>query len=197
MEFLPSLIASLLSTASVVAVGGYLFKTSFERLLDKKMEVFKQQLDISKALHELTLKSQIEFRERQLAEYYGPISAILKRGALLYKVFEKGKLSGIEPTINAVIVDGNNAIVNILLHKSHLVAGSTLPESYVRFLTHVALWSAFRTSKAHISPPTIEEFPEAHYPVDFEADIFRTTEKLKKELVELHARFGISAVHEA
>ena len=197
MDFLTLIAGGLLSSTTVLAAGVYFFQTSFTRLLDKRMEVFKQQLQIGTTLHELTLKSQIEFRERQLGEFYGPICAILKRGQLLYKVFEDGKLTGIETAINDVLVEGNNTIVSILLQKSHLIADDKIPDSHIHFLTHVAVWHALQRSKPRIPPPSKATFPEAHYPEQFEADILRTTEQLKRQLFDLHKQFGILAKPEA
>jgi hypothetical protein len=198
MDFLTSLATGVLSTATVIAIGGFVLKASFESILDRKMELFKQQLDINKSLHHLTLKSQIEFRERQLGEYYGPICAILKRGARLYKVHREGRLpDGIRPIINSILIEGNNMIVSILLQKSHLISGNKLPDSHVHFLTHAAIWPAFQNAKPQLAPPPESEFPEAYYPMAFEVDSVRTTEKLKKELAELHNRFGISAASES
>jgi hypothetical protein len=193
MDFLTTVLGGLLSGSAVLGAGVYLFQTSFTRILDKRMEVFKQQLQVGTKLRELTLKSQIEFRERQLGEFYGPIYAILKRGVPLYKHYEKNKINRILPAINEIFVDGNSTIVKIILQKAHLIVGDDIPGSYIKFLVHVAVWSAFRATPSGEVPPE-KEFPEAYYPKDFEEDIFRTTKQLKQELADLHARYGVLAV---
>jgi hypothetical protein len=44
MDFLTLIAGGLLSSTTVLAAGVYFFQTSFTRLLDKRMGVFKQQL---------------------------------------------------------------------------------------------------------------------------------------------------------
>ena len=60
------------------------------------MESFKQQLQIDTKIRELTLKSQIELRKRQLGDFYGPIYALLKRSKPIYRLWDEGKLQEIE-----------------------------------------------------------------------------------------------------
>lgn len=191
MEFLNYLLASLISGGIVLAASIYLFQAAFTRVLDKQMEVFKQQLQVDTKVRELTLKSQIDFRERQLGEYYGPIYALLQRGKPIYRLWMEDRLTEIDDEINRLFVEANDTIVKIILQKSHLVAGDRIPESFTRFLTHVAVWHGYMKTEHRGVPLTQEEFPEAYYPVDFEEEIFTTTERLKKELFELHNSYGL------
>lgn len=197
MEFLNYLVAGLLSGGLVLAASIYLFQQAFSRLLDKQMEVFKQQLQVDTKMRELTLKSQIDFRERQLGEFYGPIYAYLRRGKPIYRLWVEGRLDEIEPDINRLFVEANDAIVAIILGKSHLVAGARVPDSFTRFLTHVAVWHGYMKTEHGGVPLSQEEFPEAYYPADFEEEIVTTTERLKEELFELHNKYGLLAVGEA
>ena len=60
------------------------------------MELFKQQLGQDSKIKELTLRSQIDFKERQVGEFYGPIYAMLKRGDAIYPLWTLGKLDEID-----------------------------------------------------------------------------------------------------
>lgn len=191
MAFFNYLAAGLLSGGIILAASIYLFQQAFGRLLDKHMEVFKQELQVDTKTRELTLKSQIDFRERQLGEFYGPIYAYLRRGKPIYRLWVEGRLNEIEPEINKLFVAANDAIVAIILQRSHLVAGDRIPESFTRFLTHVAVWHGYMQTEHGGVPLSQEEFPEAYYPTEFEEEIFTTTERLKKELFDLHNRYGL------
>lgn len=191
MEFMNLFAASLLSGGLTLAAGIYLFQQAFTRLLDKRMETFKQQLEVDTKTRELALKSQIDFRERQLGEYYGPIYAYLMRGKPIYRLWTEGRLEEISAAIDKLFIEANDAIVTIILQKSHLVAGDRIPDSFTRFLTHVAVWHGYMGSEHQGVPLSQAEFPEAYYPTEFEEEIFATTERLKIELYELHNRYGL------
>lgn len=155
------------------------------------MEVFKQQLQVDGKTRELALKSQIDFKERQLGEFYGPIYAYLRRGKPIYNLWQQGRLDEIEIHINKLFVDTNDEIVRIILTRSHLVSGDAIPESFTRFLTHVAVWHGYMTTPHGGVPLTRDDFPEAYYPMEFEEEIVCTTERLKRELHQLHSTYGL------
>ena len=190
MELANLVIANLFSSAVVLTTGTYFFKQVFNRLLDKRMESFKQQLQVDSKTRELALRSQIDFRERQLGEYYGPIYAYLMRGKPIYRLQSEGQLDDISESIEALFVSANEAIVAMILQKSHLVAGERMPVAFTDFLTHVAVWHGFMSTTGGGVPLSKDDFPEAYYPIEFEEEIFATTERLKKELFELHNQHG-------
>lgn len=191
MNFIEYFAATTLSGGLVLSAGIFFFQQSYSRILDKQMEKFKQQLQLDTKLREMTLKSQIDFRERQLGEFYGPIYAYLRRGNPIYRLWAEGRLDEIEGDINELFIEANDAIVEIILKKSHLVAGEVIPISFTRFLTHVAVWHGFMKTEHKGVPLSIDEFPEAYYPNEFEEEIFSTTERLKKELFDLHSSYGL------
>src|SRR5688572_3594772 len=91
MEFLNGLLSSLVSTSVVIAILAFLGRSFFTRYFDNKFEVFKNDLGIVAKKHELTLQSQIVFKERQLAEFYGPIYALLKQIRPVDDLWSDGK----------------------------------------------------------------------------------------------------------
>lgn len=193
MGLLEAIIAGLISSTTVIAIAGFIARETFARVLNRRLEIFKHELGIEAKTRELTLKSQIEFKERQLAEFYGPIYALLKRGRPIYDHWAKGKLKEITSDVESLFVDANNQILNILLNKSHLIQGNKIPDSFIHFLTHVAVWHAFLKTNHKGVPFSKEEFPEAYYNDEFENEIFNTTESLKLELDGLYHHYGLLA----
>ncbi len=192
MDWFQIILGSLISTTSVVTVVAFLARESFAILLDRKHELYKHQLELDTSKHELALEAQIAFKEKQLSEFYGPIYALLKRGRTIYKYVMDGKLGDIDEHLRKMAVEANNAIVNIILTKSHLIEGSVIPNSYIHFLTHVEIWHAYLKTEFQGVPYSQSEFPEAYYPVEFEKDIYLTTEALKFELQGLYRQYGIT-----
>lgn len=191
MDFFNELFASLVSTSAAVAVIAFLGRSFFTRYLDKKFETFKYELDLAAKTHELTLQSQIVFKERQLSEFYGPIYARLKRGKRLNELWRQGKLDRVEADILALFVQSNESNVETILNRSDLIDGDAIPESYIRYLTHVAIWDPFlRKDPPEIPPYEEEGFEAGRYPDDFEESIIMTTEKLKREISELYKEYG-------
>lgn len=190
MDYL-TVVTNLTSSAAVAAGVAFVLQAVFNRLLDKRMELFKKQIQFEIKVRELTLQSQIEFRERQLGEFYGPIYALLKRGQPIYRLWLEERLTEIDDEISRLFVEANKVIAETILSKSHLVAGERIPESFTLFLTHVAVWHGYLAIGHGGVPHSQEEFPEAFYPVAFEEEIFATAERLKRELFELHQLYGL------
>jgi hypothetical protein len=193
MDWLQVILGGVISTSSVVAVALFLSREWFTRLLNNRFERFKHDLQIEAKKRELTLRSQIEFKERQLSEFYGPIYSRLKRGRALVRFWRDGKLKEIERQFWELARKTNNEIEDIILTKSHLIDGDEIPKSFIQFLTHVPIWHAFMETAHGAVPFAPEEFPEAYYTEEFERDIYSTTESLKKDLHTLYRDFGLVA----
>lgn len=190
-NFLLQVGGTVISLGLLLSASAYIFQASFTRLLDKRMELFKQQLTVDSKVRELTLRSQIDFIERQLGEFYGPIYAMLRRGEPIYRLWMQGKLEEIDGDISVLFREQNEMISKIILEKSHLVDGDVIPPSFTLFLTHVAVWHGFEKTSHKGVPLSEDEFPEAYYPESFEEEIFLTTERLKRELYSLHRHYGL------
>ncbi|ANH66651.1 hypothetical protein [Mitsuaria sp. 7] len=219
MNFLQFVISELITTAGVLLVAGFLAKELLSRSLQRQAdefkqslqdaskaqelslqfqlgrqsEEFKQQLQVDAKTRELMLKAQIDFRERQLGELYGPIYALICRWNTLWELEKSGRLTDIESETLTLYVASNDSIVNLLLTKSHLVDGERIPDSSTKFLTHVAIWHAYMKTKHKGVPFSDEELPQAYYPQEFSDEIVATTVRLKRELYELHRRYGVLA----
>jgi hypothetical protein len=191
MESLFTFQGGFISGATIVGIATYFFKESFIKLLDVKLEEWKSHLRTGEKQSELILRSHIERKERQLAEFYGPIYSRLKRGRPIYDFWCKGRLEEIESSIIEMFNEHNNAIVNILVTKIHLIEGAKIPDSHIKFLSHVVIWHAYLETKHKGVPFDKEEFPEAYVSDDFENEILSTTEMLKANLDALHKKYGL------
>ena len=190
MEWFKLIVSGLISSAAVL--GGIFFfaQESFKNILSRRLESFKHDLGVEATRRQVALQSQIQFKERQLSEFYGPTYALLRRIRPIDELWNAGKLQAISDAAVEVICDSNNRIADIILSKCHLIQGDKIPESYTHFLTHVAIWHAFLKSPLRGWPET-PALPEAYYTTDFEKDIYGTTETLKRELYQLYQRYGL------
>ena len=116
---------------------------------------------------------------------------MLKRGRILVRLLREGRLQPIDAQFWVLANKTNDEIERILLERSDLIEGGSMPQSQIQFLTHVALRRAFGEA-THAIPPPRDELPEAWYSEDFEREIYETTERLKRELEELYRRYGLT-----
>jgi hypothetical protein len=183
------LLANLVSTATLLAIAGFLGRTIFINALDARLEYIKHRLQLEATERQLTIQSQIQYKERQLSELYGPIYAMVSRGRRIVKLAGEGRLDSILDQFWEMARATNRRIEEILLSKSHLIEG-VMPESFIQFLVHVPLWDAFMNTPQKLPPPK-EIFPEAYYSESFEVEVYATTERLRSELRDLYARSGL------
>jgi len=190
-EWIRALITSLISTAAVVVVLGFLGSEFLKRRFDRQFERYKALVERDRKRRELTLKSQIEFEERQLSEFYGPIWAILKRGERIVEVWKEGRLGEIDEPIRDLLQEGNDQMVRIILTKAHLIDGDVIPTSFTDFLIHAAIWHAYRKTTQKGIPRSSLEFPQAYFPPQFNRDIDGAMVRLKRMQAKRHQAFGI------
>ena len=182
---------SLVSASAVVAVALYVARESFKKLLDKELATYKHELELSASRRTLAAKAEIEFRERQLGEFYGPIYAILKRGRTVHQLWMDRKLGQIDEQLMKFSVESNEQIVDILIRNIHLIDGAVIPPSFVHYLSHVVIWHSHLAAGLGGVTSSQQDFPEAYYPVEFEQEIFETTERLKRNLAGLYQESGL------
>jgi hypothetical protein len=180
----------VLSLVDKLAIG--LLLVLIAAYLNRKLEKVKHELSLRSAHTQITRQSEIQYRERQLAELYGPVYALLKQIRPLDDLWSTGKLPKTEQAAIQHIRRANDRIVEILLTKSHLIEGDAIPQSFNRFLTHVAIWHAYLdTPGADWASWNI--LHEAHYDPTFEASVYASTESLKRQLDELYKQYGLTA----
>jgi hypothetical protein len=138
-------------------------------------------------------QSELDFRKAQLADFYGPIYARLKLSSELYALWMDHKLKEINPNVIDLLRGQNDAIIDIITSRAHLIDDAEIPEVFTRYMTSVATWN-FYTSRpgqqwveGHVA-----QLPQAKWPEEFRTYIFTKTQELKRRLDELHRKYTIS-----
>ena len=164
--------------------------------LNRTLERFKYELGLATGKSQIARQSEMQFMEKQLAEFYGPIYALLRKIRPLDDLWNQRRLGRVDSHAVHQIRDANNRIVEIILTKSHLIAGDSIPATYSQFITHVTIWHAFLdTPRADWS--IYAKLPAAQYDIRFEENIFGTTEELKRRLSVLYRHFGLTSPTDA
>jgi hypothetical protein len=134
---------------------------------------------------ELKIKKHAEYIERQLAEFYGPISSILHaQGELIRTRFDPdtAKHTDMPDELwqalrEEVMIPNAKEIAKIIGNKFHLIEGSEMPQSYRDYIVHAQMWPLRIKLKINSEGYT-EKF---RFPKDFESEIQGTTKSLKEQ----------------
>jgi len=159
-------------------------------------------------------KNEIVFRQKQwekeqidkqIAEFYGPISALLQEQNILFErilytfgrrhVFSKdqtslGDLPEDEQKIWAHYVDTykiplNNKIIEIIQSKKHLIYKSEIPTCFDVYLDYSLGWELLDNQKRHGVPNYYEYYYCYNFPKEFSVYINNTLHVLLKRQAEL------------
>jgi len=143
-------------------------------------------------------RRELEFRERQLAELYGPIYGYLKSQKDLYDMWMERKLDERNLEIKQLFMRQNEIVRNVIISRVYLIDSAGMPEYFVRFLSNTLIWDMYAGASADgVVPEKIKQDKRSAYPEDFNQHVFRTTVRLKKRIEELNARFAISLTKKA
>lgn len=147
---------------------------------------------------ELRTRKRAEYLEEQLFKLYGPISILLHMNKALLKLRfnpETNTYSNSVPETlwqdvrDNVIRPNNFRIVRLLKKNYHLLEGSDIPDSVVRFVVHAEVFAL--QHKHNLANDTyLKDF---RFPVEFEQYILSTTNRLKKEYLGLVSEEKIRA----
>ncbi len=168
--------------ASALGAGTFL-KFSAEKVIETGLQ---------KALHRenLLTETDLEFRKRQIEEFYGPIYASLKLNSEIYPLWIQGKLTEVNQDIIALFKQQNDEITTILKTKAHLMDGGEFPPEYIQFMTSSTIWGMYCTRPGHpYLPDSIKQIEQVQWPQEFENHIFAKTEELKRSLDTLLVQY--------
>ena len=136
-------------------------------------------------------KSSLEFKKRQLDEFYGPILALTRQSThlarrirdaegtdfhLLEHLPETLSRLDIGPIAN-LLLENNEKIETLLLTKSSLLDSYDFPDSFTLFLGHCGILRSAVTGQPLDNLTSID-----YYPKEFDADIEYQFKKLKQEV---------------
>jgi hypothetical protein len=141
-------------------------------------------------------RSELEYRERQLSELYGPVYGYVETCQELYDLWMEGKTAAINLPIKKRLAEQNKCIRDLLISKAHLIEGSEMPESMKRYATSTIIFDLYAapTEEGNVPEP-LRSDPRTVYPFKFDEHIIETTERLKKRIDELHAKYAQPLPH--
>jgi hypothetical protein len=161
--------------ASALGAGTFL-KFSAEKIIETGLQ---------KALHkeQLLTAADLEYRKRQIEEFYGPIYASLKLNSEIYTLWLDGHLKDVNQDVITTFKQNNDEITTILKTKAHLIDGANYPPEFTKFLTSTTIWGLYctRPEQPYI-PQDVADLPAVKWPEEFQSHIFTKTEELKKNL---------------
>ena len=145
-----------------------------------------------------------EQADRQISEFYGPVSALLQEQDIRYKrilymfgrdqVFKKDQTLSDLPEneqrtwmhfVDTYIIPSNNKIVEIIRNKKHLVYNSEIPACFMTYLDYTLGWELLDNQKRNGVPNYYEYSYAFDFPVGFTHYINETLKVLLKKQSEL------------
>jgi hypothetical protein len=168
--------------ASAFAAGGFV-----KFFAEKSIEA-----GIEKALHKekLLTETELQYRKRQLEEFYGPIYAALKLSARIHPLWLAHHFQDVNKDVIALFKKQNDEITTILKTKAHLIDEGGWPPQFTRFMTSTAIWGVYCTREHEPwIPDRLRELKELQWPNEFQEHIFAKTEQLKSRLDALMAKY--------
>jgi hypothetical protein len=206
-DFLQSLLGSLVAGGGLIAAAIYIFKQSFERLLDKQVELFKSDLardlehlksDLAKdleavkltsaqgleivksghrideAAHDAKFRSLLEFRGKQLRDFYWPLYIGLQKDNVIWRrILDKRDSSNeLRKKVGAVIerdvvLPNHAALVALIEENLYLAeADKELEGLLLAYIRHVSVYRAIRNAGEEMIFPLKlgEEWPHDLFP---------------------------------
>lgn len=147
------------------------------------------------------LNAQVEFRNRQLEELYGPLVFLVLEGRRSFEdlldilgrrhVFAIGDSRLPEDELKTWLfwVDNeflprNKKVRELIAEKAHLIEGPQIPESWLRFADHYNSWRV-RHDRWKKEGVEYSWTSAINWPRDFEEDVISTFKLLKQSQSEL------------
>jgi hypothetical protein len=118
-------------------------KQHLEAILEetKRTQDLITRLELDLSQRQLIGETELQYRERQLAEFYGPIFGSIKSAGQLWRLWLDGKLKDFSHDVQELFRDQNDFIVDLLRANSHLVEGHIIPQCFARFITSVTIFN--------------------------------------------------------
>jgi hypothetical protein len=166
MSMLRSLITSEEGKLAIAAITGFVSATVLAWLTEyfrakgktfatkQDFDELKRQLQENTAItrsieqrysrEDILWKSELEFREKQLSELYGPAYGIIKSEKEIFDLWITGKMKDVNLKVKQLFDKHNKFLMNLIANETHLIDGASMPESFVRFNTNSIVWGLYR-----------------------------------------------------
>lgn len=175
---------------SSAILGGLMASGIMKLVLDRSLSA-----SLNKILkkNEIGGKAELEYRERQLEEFYGPIYSYLESNKVIYPLWKGKKFEEVNYEIIKMFKAQNDHINELITNKAHLIDGDKMPEEFTAFTTSSRIWNLYciRENEPYL-PEHVENLPEVKWPERFEAHIHNKTIELKSRLNDLYNKYKIN-----
>ena len=179
----------LIQNFSSAVVGALLASGILKLLLDRSLTASLTRILKER---EITGRAELEYRQKQLEEFYGPIFSYLEANKVIYPLWLSGKLSEVNYEIIKMFKAQNDRIMAIIANKAHLIDGDRMPEELTAFTTSAKIWNMYCIREdAPYLPDHVASLPEVKWPERFERYIYGKTVELKSRLNELYQKYRI------
>jgi len=175
---------------SSAVVGALLASGVFKLLLEKSLTA-----SLTRILKEREIAghAELDYRQKQVEEFYGPIFSYLEANKVIYPLWLSGKLTEVNYEIIKMFKAQNDHITEIITNKAHLIDGERMPEELTAFTTSAKIWNMYCIRQdAPYLPDHVASLPEVKWPDRFEGYIHDKTFELKSRLNELYQKYQIT-----
>jgi hypothetical protein len=197
----PALVGSALGATIFGWLGAYLavkgrnFATKQD--VDYLRKDLRENAEIMKSVEQkfarsdVLWKGELAFRQQQLAELYGPVYGYLKSQQDIYVLWIRGGMDEKNSEVKKLFSVQNLRMRELIVAKAHLIEGSVMPDSFVRFFTSSIIFDLYAaTTNEGQVPLHLRDDPRSAYPLDFNDHIIRVTEALKTRIQALNEQYA-------
>lgn len=175
---------------SSAVIGALLASGVLKLLLEKSLSA-----SLTKVLKEREIAghAELDYRKKQIEEFYGPIFSYLEANKVIYPLWLSGKLTEVNYEIIKMFKAQNDHIIEIITNKAHLIDGEKMPEELTAFTTSAKIWNMYCIRQdAPFLPDHVANLQEVEWPERFERYICGKTVELKSRLNELYQKYRIN-----
>lgn len=191
--FLCATIVEWLKAYSGVKGKNFATRQDFEELQEqvrKNIEITKS-IDRNYSREDYLWRSELAFREQQLSELYGPAYGYLMSQKEIYEMWMANEMPGVNLDVKRLLSELYGKLRNLIINKSHLIDGTTMPDSFVRFFTSTLVFELYAArTESGSEPERLKADPRTAYPHEFGAHIIKITERLKARIAILHSKYA-------
>jgi hypothetical protein len=197
----PALIGSALGATIFGWVGAYIAVKGRNFATKQDVDFLRQDLrenaEIMKSVEQkfgrsdILWRGELAFRQQQLAELYGPVYGYLKSQQDIYGLWVKGGMIEKNFEVKKLFSSQNLKMRELIVAKAHLIEGSVMPDSFVRFFTSTLIFDLYAaTTNEGLVPQHLRGDTRSAYPLDFNDHIVRVTEALKTRIQDLNEQYA-------
>jgi hypothetical protein len=186
-------LAAVATFMGVIWVG----RATITHFFTEAADEFRSMLKSKEARYDQILKASIDFKGRQLTEFYWPIYVRLQKdNAVWNRILDRDKTDDVLRKVaveieNKEILPNHDQIVETIQTKIHLAQpDAAFQAALMRYVRHVAVYKAMRSAGVNDRDPVSLNEP---WPRDLFDLVKSRTERLQEEYDALVASSGLTS----